>query len=258
MDLFSLQQMQYISLPGEPKHLEISCEGSTSQEVPPQEVSPLEVSPLEVSPQEVSPQEVSPQEVSPQEVSPQEVSLQEVPPLEMSPQEVSPLEVSPQEVSPLEVSPLEVSPQVVSPPEVPIIYITSRPEQEPFRKGVGSATLCNVYRYIDCYKIYRNNMIFFVYSNISSYFPNQPASEDPNHSWMMANEFCKRIGSELLYFTQQEELDDFTTMLLEVRIFPFVEAVFIGLKYNELKVNLLPAATKLWPMLCFYRCLSFC
>ena len=193
VDLFSLQQMQYISLPGEHKYLEISCEGSTSQEVPPQEMSTKEVSPKEVSPQELPPQEVSP---------------------------------------------LEMSPQVVSPPEVPIIYITSRPEQEPFRKGVGSATLCNVYRYIDCYKIYRNNMIFFVYSNISSYFPNQPATEDPNHSWMMANEFCKRIGSELLYFTQQEELHDFTTMLLEVRIFPFVEAVFIGLRYNELKVNL--------------------
>ena len=248
VDLFSLQQMQYISLPGEHKHLEISCEGSTSQEVPPQEVSPQEVSTQEVSTKEVSPLEVSPQEVSPQEVStkkvsPKEVSPHEVPPLEVSPQEVSPQvvsskEVSPLEVSPQEVPPLEVSPLEVSPPEVPIIYITSRPKQETFRRGVGSATLCNVYRYIDCYKIYRNNMIFFVYSNISSYFPNQPATEDPNHSWMMANEFCKRIGSELLYFTQQEELDDFTTMLLEVRIFPFVEAVFIGLRYNELKVNL--------------------
>ena len=183
VDLFSLQQMQYISLPGEHKHLEISCEGSTSQEVPPQEVSPLEVPPQEVAPQ-------------------------------------------------------VVSPQVVPPPEVPITYITSRQKQEPFRRGVGSATLCNVYRYIDCYKIYRNNMIFFVYSNISSYFPNQPATEDPNHSWMMANEFCQLIGADLLYFTQRAQLDDFTTMLLEVRIFPFVEAVFIGLRYNELKVNL--------------------
>ena len=44
VDLFSLQQMQYISLPGEHKHLEISCEGSTPQEVPPQEVSTGSVS----------------------------------------------------------------------------------------------------------------------------------------------------------------------------------------------------------------------
>ena len=103
---------------------------------------------------------------------------------------------------------------------------------------MGSPTLCNDYKYIDCYEINRNNMIFFVYSNISSYFPNQPATEDPNHSWMMANEFCQQIGADLLYFTQRAELDDFTTMLLEVRIFPFVEAVFIGLRYNKLKVNL--------------------
>ena len=81
-------------------------------------------------------------------------------------------------------------------------------------------------------------MIFFVYSNISSYFPNQPATEDPSYSWKMANDFCKLIGKELLYFMQQEELDDFTTMLLEIHFLPFVEAVFIGLKYNKLKVNL--------------------
>ena len=195
--------MQYISLPGEHKHMEISCEGST-----------------------------------PQEVSPQEVSKKDVPLPEVSPQEVSPSEVSPQEVPPQEVPPQEASPQKVSPPEVPIIYITSHPKQEPFRRGVGTPTLCNYYKYIDCYEIKRNNMIFFVYSNISSYFPHQPATEDPNHSWKMANEFCQLIGADLLYFTQRAELDDFTTMLLEVHIFPFVEAVFIGLRYNELKVNL--------------------
>ena len=150
--------MQYISLPGEHKHLEISCEGST-----------------------------------PQEVSSQEVST---------------------------------------------IYITSHPKQESFKRDMIMSTLCNNYRYIDCYEINRNNMIFFMYSNISSYFPNEPATEDPSYSWKMANDFCKLIGKELLYFMQQEELDDFTTMLLEIRILPFVEAVFIGLKYNKLKVNL--------------------
>ena len=154
VDLLSLQQMQYISLPGEHKYLEISC------------------------------------------------------------------------------CKLPTSPKVSN------IYITSRPQQEPFRRGVRMSPLCNVYRYIDCYEIFRSNMIFFVYSNISSYSPYQPASKDPNYSWTMANEFCKLIGSELLYFTKREELDDFTTMLLKIHSIPFLEAVFIGLRYNEQKVNL--------------------
>ena len=71
VDLLSLQQMQYISLPGEHKHLEINCEGST-----------------------------------PQEVSPHEVST---------------------------------------------IYITSHPKQQPFMSDMIMSTLCNNYRYIDCY-----------------------------------------------------------------------------------------------------------
>ena len=138
---------------------------------------------------------------------------------------------------------LDISCKESTPLEVSNIYITSRPRQEPFTKGVQMSSWCYSnygYRYIDCFEIYHNNMIFFVYNNIASYFPDQPASEDPNYSWIMANKFCQQIGSELLYFTKREELDDFITMLLEIRhIITFLEAVFIGLRYNELKVNLL-------------------
>ena len=152
VDLLSLQQIQYISLPGEHKCLEISCEDSTQSEVFP-------------------------------------------------------------------------------------IYITSRPQQEQFRVQIIDATFCNMfYRYMNCYDIYHNNMIFFVYSNISSYSSYQPASDDPNYSRRRASEFCKHIFYDLLYFTNREELDDFITMLLDIRDITFLEAVFIGLRYNELKV----------------------
>ena len=131
---------------------------------------------------------------------------------------------------------LEISCEGSTPPEMSTIYITSRPKQEAIRRRVAVPTFCRPYRYIDCYEIHRNNMIFFVYSNISGYSPDQPASDDPNYSWMMGNNFCKMIGSELLYFTTREELDDFTTLLLEIHHIPVLEAVFIGLRYNEIKV----------------------
>ena len=108
--------------------------------------------------------------------------------------------------------------------QVSNIYITSRPKQEVFRYTPGMSTLCYGFRY--CLEINGNNMMFLVYSNISSYFPDQPASDDPTYSWIMANNICKRIGLTLLYFTKQEELDDFTNMLLEIKDrIPFLEAV---------------------------------
>ena len=131
---------------------------------------------------------------------------------------------------------LDISCKGYSVLEVSNIYITSHPNQEPSRNSIIMSKWCKSYRFIDCYEIYDNNMIFFIYSNISSYFLDQPASEDPNYSWIMGNNFCKMSGSYLLYFKNREELDDFTAMLLEISKIPFLEAVFIGLRYNEIKV----------------------
>ena len=134
----------------------------------------------------------------------------------------------------------EISCKLPTSPKVSNIYITSRPQQELIQQKVTIANLLQCLQiHLDCYEIHGNNMIYFVYSNISSYSSDQPASDDPNFSWRTGNFFCKLIGSELLYFTNGEELGDFTAMLLEISEIPFLEAVFIGLRYNGLKVNLL-------------------
>ena len=117
---------------------------------------------------------------------------------------------------------LEISCKLPTSPKVSNIYITSRPKQELIQEKLKTPTSCNAYRYIDCYEIHRSNMLFFIYSNISSYFPDQPASDDPNYSWRNGNFICKLIGSELLHFTNREELDDFTTMLLEISHIPLL------------------------------------
>ena len=56
-------------------------------------------------------------------------------------------------------------------------------------------------------------------------------------SWSIAHSLCRDLGAELPYFKNRDELDEFAALLRKSNMVPFVEAIFIGLKYNPLKVS---------------------
>ena len=58
------------------------------------------------------------------------------------------------------------------------------------------------------------------------------------YSLTTANTTCTQdLGADLPFFKNRDELDEFTAMLQKSEYIPFIEAVFIGLKYNPLKVS---------------------
>ena len=62
--------------------------------------------------------------------------------------------------------------------------------------------------------------------------------KENKYSWSTANTICTQdLGAELPYFKNRDELDEFTALLRKSAYIPFIEAVFIGLKYNPLKVS---------------------
>ena len=94
------------------------------------------------------------------------------------------------------------------------------------------------HQYVYCHTVPGNNVKYFVYANVAAYYKNNWIEENAHYSWQMANEICRNLGVELLYFMSRNGLDEFTSMLRNSDAFPFLEAVFIGLIYNGLKVGL--------------------
>ena len=66
--------------------------------------------------------------------------------------------------------------------------------------------------------------------------PNTWDQKKYHMSWNKATELCKSLGGNLPHFMSRYELDQFIAMLLKSEKIPMMEAIFIGLKYNKLKV----------------------
>ena len=76
-----------------------------------------------------------------------------------------------------------------------------------------------------------------MYAYVAAYYKNNTIQEYSHYSWLMANEVCKNRGAELLYFMSRNELDEFISMLRQSDEMPFLEAIFIGLFHNGIKVS---------------------
>ena len=116
-----------------------------------------------------------------------------------------------------------------------IIYYLQK--QEPyFRHSTEMPHKCETNIY--CTKIYGNNVEYLVYANVARYYPNNWIEYGTNYSWLMAYELCEKNELDLLYFMSRNELDEFTSVLRRADMLPLLEAVFIGLQFNERKVGL--------------------
>ena len=91
---------------------------------------------------------------------------------------------------------------------------------------------------LHCITVMGNNVNYLVYANVGAYYQNNWVKDNIHYSWLMANQLCQKNGVELLYFMSRSELDEFTSILRRTDTLPFLEAVFIGLIYNEFKVGL--------------------
>ena len=95
---------------------------------------------------------------------------------------------------------------------------------------------CYSLNYMHCLQIWKNNIEYIIYKNLSNYYPNTSIDQKMHFSWLHANRFCKRMGYELPHFMNRDELDDLIGALHGIFIIPYLEAIFIGLFKNEHKV----------------------
>ena len=63
-------------------------------------------------------------------------------------------------------------------------------------------------------------------------------------SWNDADQECRKMNAYLPYFTSRADLDKFITLIKFSFKLPIIEAIFIGLVYNETKVFELNAFKK--------------
>ena len=99
---------------------------------------------------------------------------------------------------------------------------------------------CSANEHIDlmCLNITSNNQRKVTYVIVGNLQPNTWRQEKYKMSWNKATKLCELHGGDLPEFMSKYELDDFIAMLLKSGEVPIVEAIFIGLKYNEIKVGL--------------------
>ena len=78
----------------------------------------------------------------------------------------------------------------------------------------------------------RNNMIkYLLIGNLNSYFNDI----DYQHklSWAEASELCQQFDGDLPSFMSRDEMNEVIALLLKSQRIPFLEAIFIGLRFNE-------------------------
>ena len=138
---------------------------------------------------------------------------------------------------------LAIKCQGTFPPEVTHIHILSNLKSGRWSNPVALAELpsCTQFGFMFCLKIvvYSGRHIkteYFVLGNISSYYRKSNTNQNKYYSWFDANTLCKEWDAELPYFMSMDELYYFTERLGEVVDLPLIEAIFIGLKYNQVKV----------------------
>ena len=123
------------------------------------------------------------------------------------------------------------------PPEISHIYITLH--FETYTDGFRYTPLefCHYFKYMYCLKFMKNNMEYIIYGNISNYYQNINIDEKIHFSWLNGNQLCKQMGYQLPYFVSRDELDDLIHILHGADSIPYIEAIFIGLSYNQHKVS---------------------
>ena len=102
--------------------------------------------------------------------------------------------------------------------------------------------ICTGY-YLYCQEVAsdgRSKIKYMIFGKVRPFFQSTSSySEKSNkYSWREADVTCRmRFSGDLPYFNNRNELDEFTAMLKKSARIPFIEAVFIGLIYNQLKVG---------------------
>ena len=89
-----------------------------------------------------------------------------------------------------------------------------------------------------CLNIKAINQRKVTYVIVGNLQPNTWRQEKYKMSWNKATELCKSLGGDLPHFMSRYNLDEFIAMLLKSEKIPMMEAIFIGLKYNKIKVGL--------------------
>ena len=96
---------------------------------------------------------------------------------------------------------------------------------------------CDLSQYMYCLELVKNNVKYLLYGNISNYYQNINIDEKIHFSWVNSNRLCKKMGYELPYFKSRDELNDLIQILYRADTIPYLEAIFIGLFYNQYKVS---------------------
>ena len=118
------------------------------------------------------------------------------------------------------------------------IYITSVLEKHiNYKYKYIMLDYCLSERHMYCSNFWIDNVEYMIYGNNSAYHPNMPIDQKIYFSWSDSNNFCRKMGSELLYFISRDELDDFISILHGTDKIPYLEAVFIGLIHNNKNVS---------------------
>ena len=121
------------------------------------------------------------------------------------------------------------------PPGMSSIYFTS--SMRLTRHGFTTELyICRLQSYIHCLKFRKKKTMYYFYGNFTAYYETRG---NTNYSWLMAHEFCKSRHMELPFFMSRIELDEFLRYLQKSDVIPFLEAIFISLKYNINKVCLI-------------------
>ena len=85
----------------------------------------------------------------------------------------------------------------------------------------------------------RSKIKYIIFGKVRPFFDSRSLYSEKNnkYSWIGAYTTCLRFRADLPYFNSRNELDEFIAMLRKSARIPFIEAVFIGLSYNQLKVS---------------------
>ena len=121
------------------------------------------------------------------------------------------------------------------PPEVSQVLVTSNLVLNEHKFIHTVLIFCHLQSYMYCLKFYKNNVEYLVYGNIRNYL-NKPIDKNSHFSWLKSNKFCRKMGYGLPYFMSRDELNDLINFLHGGDKIPYLEAIFIGLRYKDDKV----------------------
>ena len=79
------------------------------------------------------------------------------------------------------------------------------------------------------------NSNYLVIGNLNSYL--NDVGKQHKLSWTQATELCQTFGGELPSFMSRDEMDEVIALLLKSKNIPYLEAIFIGLRFSETKVS---------------------